>query len=173
MPSLASPAPLSREIKALISWGAYIRPVHFSFTHHGCLEQCVFGQFCDCTGLSVESANFYLRTAAEALRFCDHLLGLADMEARKNTRQLDLKLPGFSPEFEEESWGDYDATKLHVACWLRPDGSLLIGSIFEADAIVLEDKDMILAFEQALRRFANAWAANKIDVRKANPLSFD
>jgi hypothetical protein len=167
-----------KNITADLHWGSHIRPLHFSLRHLNHLELFASGHFCSCSGLDLGSSSWdgvsgiMFRTPSELECFCNHLLTLALLPyrpARLEARHLNV--PGFSPEFAEESCQNYDATALKVQCWRTPHSEILLGCKMEPDAIVLSDGDVALAFQATLREFAEAWAAKKINVRKANPFS--
>lgn len=161
-----------------IHWGETSRPVHFLFKHLGHLKCCVFGRFCDCTGLSFGDLNdggwFILRTPSEVIRFCAHLTEVLAKGAPRERKFEDVSLhvPGFSPEFQDTSVEEYDGTALDVPYFWAPSGILMVGSRRAGEAIHLEVPEVASAFEEALMQFGTAWATGDVDLRKEEPFTF-
>lgn len=160
-------------------------------------------RFCDCTGLLIEPDNtnphqgINLRTAAEVSLCANWLRTLAEtlpIELNGSTpisNVEELRLPGFSPEFEDEScqWGEapddkYDATELHLyGVWrndkqegicfhlaasteVDPEAPSTLG--LDAQGIPL---NLMADFANALSTIALAMDTDSLDLTKDQPLS--
>lgn len=168
-------------------FGATSRPFHIGlsadFTYFGL-------RYCDCSGLMIEPDDMAphqginLRTAEQVSRCGEWLRQLAS-EPRGTGLTEDLHLPGFSPEFADESFEDkYDATELHLYGVWRNDPEE--GVCFHLAASIEPDPDepgylgldatgipleLMPAFADALDIIAETMESDTLDLTKDQPLS--
>lgn len=151
--------------------------------------------FCDCTGLFIQpdGMNPYqginLRTAKEVARCANWLRDIKPPRLPTFASGLmgpeELRIPGFSPEFEDESVaGHYDATKLHLYGVWRNDAkegiSFHLAAKTEPDPEAPETLgldaqgiplDLMADLANALSTIALAMDTDTLDLTKDQPLS--